>query len=200
MTASYQMDLRKELYMNHRTTLSLAAALFFSASLAHAADVRTDYDHKANFEIYHTYSWGTVKTANPFYVDRIKQAVDKDLQAKGWRMVPQGGNATVFATGSVKNEQEVETMYNNVGGGWGGGWGWGGWGGFGDGGLGEANSTTVQQPVGHLVLDIFDSSNHQLLFRGISNSDLSKHASKNTKNLDKDVDKMFKDFPPKGKA
>ncbi len=183
------------------TMLSTAGALLLAATFAQAADVRTDYDHSINFENYHTYSWGTVQTDNPLYVDRIKSAVNQDLQAKGWQMVPSGGSATVFAIGSVKNEQELETTYNNFGGGWGRGFGYRGFGGgFGGGGFGEATTTTQQQPVGHLVLDIFDSSNHALLFRGMSDNDISKKSEKNVKNLDKDIDKMFKNFPPKSKG
>ncbi|RRA48502.1 DUF4136 domain-containing protein [Acidipila sp. EB88] len=179
--------------------LALSATTLCLALAAHAADVRTDYDHQASFANYHTYSWGTVKTDNPLYVDRIKSAVNADLQAKGWQMVPSGGSATIFATGSIRNEQQIETMYSGMGGGWGGGWGWNRFGGgFGGGGLGEATTTTTQQPVGNLVLDIFDTANHQLLFRGISSEDLSKNADKNTRNLNKNIDKMFKNFPPKG--
>ncbi len=80
---------------------------------------------------------------------------------------------------------------------------WGGWGAvggarvYGPGVFGNATTSTTNQPVGHLVVDIFDSSNHQLLFRGISDDNLSKHADKNTKNLNKNVDKMFDKFPPK---
>ena len=178
-----------------RTTLVLAATLLASAVSASAADVRTDYDHNANFESYHTYSWGDVKTDNPLYVDRIKSAVDKDLQAKGWQLVPSGGSTTVFANGNVQNEQQVETYYNNFGGGWGRGWGFRG---FGTGsGFGEATSTTTQQPIGHLVIDVFDGTSHQLLFRGMSDNAISKNSDKNTRNLEKDVDKMFKNFPPK---
>jgi hypothetical protein len=114
--------------MKHYATLSLTGALLLSGTLALANNVRTDYDHGANFSSYHTYSWGTVKTSNPLNEDRVKAAVDKDLQAKGWQLVVSGGSATVFATGNVKNEQEAETMYDGMGGGWGGGWGWGGWG------------------------------------------------------------------------
>jgi hypothetical protein len=187
--------------MKHYTSLSFAAALLLSGTFALANNVRTDYDHGANFSSYHTYSWGTVKTSNPLNEDRVKAAVDKDLQAKGWQLVASGGSATVFATGNVKNEQEAETMYDGMGGGWGGGWGWGGFGGFGGGfgmgGFGEADTTVENQRVGHLVVDVFDASSHHLLFRGVADYDLSNKASKNTKNLDKDISDMLKKFPPK---
>jgi hypothetical protein len=183
--------------MKHHTVLSLTAALLLSGTFSQASNVRTDYDHGANFLNHHTYSWGSVKASNPLNEDRVKAAIEKDLQAKGWQLVASGGNATVFATDNVKSEREAETMYDGIGG----GWGWGGWGGFGGGfgmgGFGEANTTEENQRVGHLVVDIFDVSSHHLLFRGVADDDLSNKASKNTKNLDKDVNDMFKKFPPK---
>ncbi len=189
------------------TTLSFAAALLLSTSFARA-DVHTDFDHQADFSRYHTYSWGNVKTDNPLNVARIKSEVDQDLQAKGWQLMPSGGSTTIFVTGNIKNEQELETFYNGFGGGWGGGRGFGGFGGgFGGGGFGggfggsgESTTTANNIPVGHLVLDIFDNSNHNLLFRGTANNDVSTKADKNTKNIDKDIDKMFEKFPPKEKA
>ena len=64
--------------------------------------------------------------------------------------------------------------------GWGGGWGWGGWGGFGGGfgpgGFGDSTTRIENQRVAHLVLDIFDSTNHHLLFRGVTDRDLSNNS------------------------
>ena len=65
-------------------------------------------------------------------------------------------------------------------------------------GWGEATTTVTTHPVGSLVVDIFDNQTKSLMFRGISASNLHQNAAKNTKELDKDIDKMFKDFPPKG--
>src|SRR6201995_2934193 len=78
--------------------LMTVVALMGSSLAAFAGDVRTDYDHTANFSQYNTYSWGKVQTSNPFFVTRIQQAVDKQLQAKGWTLMPTGGSVTVFAT------------------------------------------------------------------------------------------------------
>ena len=189
--------------MKHASHLALAAALLFASSVAaFAGDVRTDYDHGANFAQYHTYSWGQVKTSDPFYVARIKQAVDQQLQAKGWQLMPSGGTVTVFASDNLHNQKETQTMYDGIGGGWGGGWGWGGWG-WGGGwagpgfGSGEATTTTTNQTVANLVIDLFDSGSKNLLWRGLSTEDLSTNAGRNTKQLDGDISKMFKEFPPK---
>jgi Domain of unknown function (DUF4136) len=187
--------------MKFRANFILAAVLLLGFSVAALADnVRTDYDHGANFSQYHTYTWGNVKTSDPFYVPRIKQAVDKQLQAKGWQLVSSGASVTIFATDNVHNQKEVQTMYDGIGGGWGGGWGWGGWGWGGmayPGGFGDATTTTSNQPVANLVIDLFDGNSKNLLWRGLATQDLSTNAGKNTKSLNADISKMFKDFPPK---
>ena len=175
----------------------LLAGLFLSPAFADT--VTTDHDHNANFAQFHTYSWGEVKTADPFYVSRIRERIDHDLQARGWQLVPSGGDTTVFAEGNVRNEKQVETYYNGYGGGWGGGWGWGGWGRRGP-GFGTATTNTVNQPVGSLVIDIFANSNKKLVWRGMMERDLSNKSSKNISGLNKGIDKMFKDFPPKTEA
>ena len=183
--------------MQTRRLFPILAALFFVTALTLFADnVKTDYDHSVSFSRYHTYSWGDVKTSNPLFVDRIKQAVDRQLSEKGWQLVPSGGNAIIFAVGNVQNQQQIETFYNGLGPGWGGGWGWHHWGWGMGGGFGEATTTTTNQPVGNLVLDIFDSQNRQLIFRGISSAELSNNSDKNVKKLDKDIAKMFDKFPP----
>jgi hypothetical protein len=186
--------------LKHGFNLALTGAILLATSVAAlAGDVRTDYDHGANFGQYHTYSWGKVQTSNPFYVDRIQQAVDKQLQAKGWQKVDSNGSVTIFSSDNVHNQKEVETIYNGWGGGWGGGWGWGGWGwGIGyPGGFGDATTTTSNQPVAHLMVDIFDGNSKKLLWRGLATEDLSNNSAKNTKSLDSDINNMFKKFPPK---
>jgi Domain of unknown function (DUF4136) len=182
--------------------LILAGALLLGSSVIALGDnVRTDYNHQANFSQYHTYCWGKVQTSNPFYVDRIKAAVDKQLQAKGWQLVPSGGSVTVFASDNLHNQKETQTMYDGFGGGWGGGWGWGGWG-WGGGwadpvGFGDATTTTSKQPVSNLVIDLFDGGSKNLLWRGLATADLSTNAAKNTNSMNNDIAKMFKGFPPK---
>lgn len=193
--------------MKRHLHLLLAGALLFGSSIVALGDnVRTDYNHQTDFSKYHTYSWGKVQTTDPFYVARIQQAVNQQLQSKGWQLAPSGGSVTIFATDNLHNQQETQTMYNGLGGGpwgggWGGGWGWGGWGwggGWaGPGGLGEATTTTTTQPVSNLVIDLFESSSKNLLWRGLATQNLSTNAARNTKSLDNDIANMFKGFPPK---
>jgi Domain of unknown function (DUF4136) len=179
--------------------LLMVIVIMGSSLVAFAGNVRTDYDHTVNFSQYNTYSWGKVQTSNPFFATRIQQAVDKQLQAKGWTLMPTGGAVTVFATDNINNQQQVQTMYDNLGAGWGGGWGWGGWGwggGWGNGPVTATTSTTNQQ-VSNLVIDLFDGTSKKMLWRGLATEDLSSNANRNTNMVDGDINNMFKNFPPK---
>jgi len=169
-----------------RITASLGLTLALAA-VSLAQHVKTDYDHNADFGQFKTYSWEKVQTKDPLLVDRIKAAVNSALAAKGWTEVPSGGDAEVFAIETTQNQQTLDTFYN----GFGGGRRWGGFGGF-----GSATTTVETYSVGTLVVDLFDAKTEKLIWRSSSSDTLSNNAEKNTKNLDKGVNKMFQHFPP----
>lgn len=167
--------------------LSLAGACLLFAS------VSTDYDKSADFGKYHTYSWIGVSATDALWQDRIKNDVNQQLTAKGWTMSPSGGDAAVSAFGRVKNEQTLNTFYDGLGGGWGWRRGWGG-------GVETASTTVENTPVGTLVVDVFDGSSKKLIWRGMSSDTVSSKPAKNEKKLEKDVESMFKKFPPPSKG
>ena len=185
---------------SHLFAAAFACAAFSLLPATVRADsIKTDFDHKANFTSYHTYSWGNVKVTDQFNADRIKNSVNDLLQQKGWKEVPSGGQVTIMATDNIHSEQEAETYYNGMGGGWGMGWGWG-WGGWGmaSGGLDEmATTTTTDVRNAHVVVDMFDASSKALLWRGVSRGELSNNSDANRKHLHEDIAKMLKNFPPK---
>ena len=166
----------------------LLAGAALAAFPACAQEIHTDYDHSANFSQYHTYSWGRVHTSDPLYEDRIRRDVDRELQSKGWRLEPNGGQVIVTAVGAKQNKQEYQTFYT----GFGPGWGWRGWR-----GMGETETTVDNVPVGTLVLDFYAGSSHHLLWRGTSQDTLSNNTDKNVDKVKKAVDKMLDKFPPK---
>lgn len=169
----------------HYALITLAVLALSSITFA---DVHTDYDKKADFSHYKTYQWVKVQTSNPLWEQRIRDAVDKDLQAKGWQRVESGADVALTAVGSTQNRQEYQTFYNGLGPWW--------WRGFGD----ETTTTVQNYTVGTLVLDMYDAQNHRLIWRGVSTDTLSHKPSKNEKKLDKAVEKMFDKFPPKGQG
>jgi hypothetical protein len=172
-----------------KLTFVLVGMMLLLAGRTSAQQVKTDYDRGANFAQYKTYSWEQVKTKDALDVDRVKSAVNAALAAKGWSQVNSGGDVSIIAVETTQNQQSLNTFYDGFGGGW-------GWRRFGGGGFGEATTTTDTYKVGTLVVDLFDTKTKQLLWRGTSSDTLSNNSDKNIKNLDKGVEKMFKQFPP----
>jgi hypothetical protein len=172
-----------------RVVFALMGMMFLFAGKSSGQQVKTDYDRSANFGQYKSYSWEQVKTQDPLLVDRIKNSVDAALAAKGWTQVDSGGDVSIVAIEITRNRQTLNTFYDGFGGGW-------GWRRFGGGGFGEATTTTQTYKVGTLVVDLFDTKTKKLVWRGTSSDTLSNNSNKNIQNLDKGVEKMFKQFPP----
>ena len=173
-----------------RTIFASVGIVLLFASASFAQQVKTDYDRSANFSQYKTYSWEKVQTQDQLWVDRIKEAVNTALAAKGLTPVESGGDVAIVAIEMTKNQQTLNTFYD----GFGGGWGWRRGGGFG--GFGDATTTTDTYKVGTLVVDLFDAHTKKLIWRGSASDTLSDKSDKNIKNLDKGVQKMFDHFPP----
>jgi hypothetical protein len=169
-----------------RTAVCTVFFLFVLGN-ALAQQVKTDFDHQANFSQYKTYSWQTIKPANSLWDARIKSAVDAQLTAKGWTQVDNGGDVAIVAIATSHTEKTLQTFYDGMGGGW-------RWRGFG--GIGEATTTEQDYKEGTLIIDMYDGKTKQLIWRGSSEDTVSNNAEKNEKNLDKGVVKMFRKFPP----
>jgi hypothetical protein len=170
-----------------RVFVALALVVVFFSIPAMAQQVETDYDHSVNFDQYHTYSWGHVHSTDPFFEQRIREAVDRKLQEKGWQVAPAGGDVTLTAVAIKKNQPEYTTFYDGLGG----GWRWHGW------GEGMATTTVDKIPIGTLVIDVYDTSTKHLVWRGLAHDQLSDKPDKDTKKLEKAVDKLFDKFPPR---
>ena len=180
-----------------RTALLGAAVAvpFAAAPSLSAQSVSTDYDHHAQFENYHTFSFYKIQTDDPLYQQRLRDDISKDLEAHGLQMVPSGGDLAITAIGGVQNKQEYNSFYTGLGPGF--GWrGWGGWGG-GWGGEGVTNTTVENVPVGTLMVDLYDTNTHNLVFRGKATADVKKNSEKEAALVQKSIDKMFDHFPPK---
>ena len=114
----------------------------------------------------------------------MKDAIDKELAAKGWTQVPSGGDVALVAVEKTSFHQQYNTSYDGFG-----GWRWGG--------MGDATTTVDNYKVGTLIVSMFEGNSKRLICRGTSTSDLSGNPANNTKKLDKDVQKMLKNFPPR---
>ena len=59
-----------------------------------------------------------------------------------------------------------------------------------------ATTTVDKIPVGTLVVDLYDTNSAQLVWRGEAQDQLSEKPDKDTRKLNKAVEKMFEKFPP----
>ena len=170
--------------MKSRFPLFLVGAVaLIMAIRVFAMDIKTDFDHHANFSGYKTYSWAKVDTSDPLWNDRVKEAVDRALTAKGLTPVASGGDLSLVAVGTTRDKPTLRTFYDGFG-----GWMWGGF----------ADATTYEEnyTVGTLVVDMFDTNTKKLVWRGSASDALSGKPEKDEKKVDKAVAKMFEHFPP----
>ena len=164
-----------------------------ACSVAYGQDVRTNYLPGTDFSKYHTYKWvliGESGAPDQILDAQIRQSIDSQLAAKGLTRVDTE-KADVLIRYRVGVTKEREWNANTTG--------WGPFGGWFDGGMATATSSTIN--VGTLVLDIYDPAAKQLVWTGSASKtiDSSKDPQKIQKNLNKAMQKLLKDFPPKQK-
>ena len=166
---------------------SAAVVCFALTGCPSSARVTTDYNHNTNFAQFRTFSFADVQTDNPFFEQRIKDGVSKDLEAKGLREMPAGGDLEITAVGAVHNHREYQTFYSNPG------FGYYWWGGFGP---GYTKTRAIHYRVGTLVLDMYNGRTKHLVWRGTAADGLGHSPKRNTSRLKAVIDTMLKNFPP----
>lgn len=160
----------------------LALALSCSAL---AQKVTVDWDHNVhNFTSFHTYQWvkPARQSANPLMDQRIVEAVDAQLTAKGMRQVDSHPDVLVTYRTGVQRQQSATVM---------------GTGPRRFGGMGTIVPNVSN--AGTLVVDISDGTSRQLLWRGSAADTLSDKPEKNSQKIKKAVTNMFKKYPPTSK-
>src|SRR3569833_16202 len=168
----------------------LLASLTLSVTCLFAKTV-VDYDHFVNFSNYHSYSWAGVNIPESLWKDRVTNAIDIQLLAKGWRKVENDADTSVIAVGSAHTEQTVEAWYNGIPGGWAHrGWPWG-----------PRHPTVIIDHirVGELHIDIFDARTKKILWHASAADTLSGDPEKNQKKLPRAIAELFRKFPPPAK-
>jgi hypothetical protein len=175
-----------------KRVFAVAVLSLFVSTLAFAQKTNIDWDRSTNFANYHTYMWETSPNpAHGLWGPRITDAVDKQLQAKGLTKVDSNPDLWVVYSNSMHDQKSVV----GTGYGFGPSWGWGAWGGYG----GPVTYNTYVTKLGTLVVELADAKNKQLLWRGSATNTISDNSNKNISNLDKSVNKLFQNFPPKDK-
>src|SRR6185436_8483813 len=124
----------------------IATLLFLTASVAFAQKIKTDYDHAVNFAKYKTFSWlkEPVTPKDPLMKQRIIDAVNMQLRARGLKLVDSNGDLALAVNVATEEKQTLNTFYGGMG-----GWVWG---------MGGVATTTVETYTeGTIVADLFDA-------------------------------------------
>jgi hypothetical protein len=171
--------------------------LFLAAGTAVAQDVRYNFDKDTDFSRFKTYRWVPMKDApkvDDLLDKQIKDTIDAELAKKGLTKTDADTADLYIGYQAGVGTEKQFTSYNT---GWGYGPGWyrGGWYG-GGGGMTTGQTSTIY--VGQLALDMNDSKNHDLVWRGIVSKTIDPKAKpeKRQKNLTKAVAKLLKNYPP----
>jgi hypothetical protein len=156
-------------------------------TLTRAQDVSTNSMPGTDFSKYHTYKWVTIEGAaqpNQIVDAQIKQSIDSQLATKGLTKTDSDKADLYIGYQASIGHQTQWNAYGT------GGLRWGG-------GMGTATSSTIS--TGTLVLDMYDPSTKKLVWTGRVSKTLDPGANqeKKQKNLDKAMQKLLKNFPPK---
>lgn len=161
---------------------------FLATTFALAQDVKYNFMPGTDFSKYHTYKWVNIEGGshpNQIMDAEIKQAVDSQLSTKGLTKTDDE-KADLYVGYQIAVDQEKQWNAYGMGGGvrWG--------------GMGSATSSTIN--VGTLVLDMYDPGTKKLVWTGNATKtiDPSSNQEKNQKNLNKTMQKLLKNYPPKG--
>lgn len=182
--------------------LILAAVLAGCSTI----EVNHDYDPKANFAGLKTYEW--LKEAqkptgdpridgNTILENRIHQAVDTELAARGFKKVTSNADFLVAYHVSLDKQRSVQTLnsYYGYGPGWGYGYGAsyrpGYW-------AGSPETYVYEYEEGTLILDIVNPKNKELMWRGSAQDEVHFKSTpeKDQAQLNEAVHMMLESFPP----
>jgi hypothetical protein len=182
----------KEKEMMYRTRMKVAAVgalvliVLLAGSSTPAQEVHSDAMPGVNFAKYHTYKWVPIEGGshpNQIADAQIKASVDTQLATKGLTKTDDD-KADLYIGYQTSVDKEKQWNAYSMGG-------------ARFGGMGSATSSTISNRT--LVLDMYDPATKQLVWTGQATKTLnpSQNQEKNQKNLDKAMQKLLKNYPPK---
>ena len=177
-----------------RTARKLLWAVVPFVAACSSIEVHTDYDNTVDFSRFKTYYWAKTPTTtrNPLMAPRIVAAIDGQLLAGGWTRAQEGqADAAVAAHVTTREQERIDTMYNNMGPGWigpGGGPGWSR--------SGMSSSTVTVFTVGTLIVDILDAKTRSAVWHGMATGTVDNDVQDTQQKVNEAVQKIFQNFPP----
>ena len=173
-------------------------ALTFGVGACTTANVgvSSDFDHAVNFRAYKTWAWypkqandtegGPAKGYESFTDQRIRDAVSKDLTAKG--LTETASNPDVYVAYSVRIENKQQVS----GPGYGYGYPYYGYG-YGFGGYPYGGSYNYK--AGTVIIDIVDAKRKELAWRGTGQAQLNQNSISEEETY-RIVNSVLGNYPP----
>jgi len=175
------------------TNFIIAVVLTAFLSSCSSLDISTDFDPTQDFSKYKTYRWARIKERDPNDIlsknlmlrKRVQVAVNNGLKEKGFTKLDRGKpDFIVFVHAGI--QQRTNVYYH-------GGYHYGGWcGPYG------SYSSVSHYKQGTLVLDIVDTEEKELSWRGIASDVVQSYSDPEAlqEELDYVISIMLEDFPP----
>ncbi len=168
------------------TVFFLTVCATVLAQSCSSINVSHDYDPQANFNNLKTFSWLSFPQkaeVNQLVVRRIKDAVTRELVAKGLSENSRNPDFLIAMHGATKEKLDIQDWgYSSPGAAY-----WG-----------QRDITVQQYTEGTLILDFVDAKSKQMIWRGVASGAVDPGASpeKRTKRINEGVAKLLAKFPP----
>ena len=180
--------------------IAVTVCSLLAASGALAQTVKVNWQADAPFADYRTYAWKESKNEGAqFYQQWVEKDADAVLSEKGLHRVAVDENPDLYVYYHMVTQEVMDSTTTDDGFGWGGGrWGRrGGWGGWGP---DIAETEARPRMMGILAVDLVDVKRKQMVWRGQATEDSISNSQKgDEKQVQKSLEKMFKQYPPKEK-
>ncbi|PZF73628.1 DUF4136 domain-containing protein [Taibaiella soli] len=158
--------------------------------------VTTDYDRKADFSKYKTFSLYVPEekneTISQLNRSRIESAVKAEMVKKGLQEASSNPDVLVNVVTIIKNEQQVTANTNYYGyGGYYRPYGWGG-------GMASGYTTynVTDYKDGSLIVEVVDANTKSLVWEGIGNQEIDKPMENPDQQIQGIVAKIMAGYPP----
>jgi hypothetical protein len=188
--------------MSRLFSLLLISSLFACSSSNF--QVKSDYDRNADFDAYKTFAIGTVKMdekrISEYDRARIVRAVETNLRSKGMKRDTSNPDVVLALYLDIESFKEQKASVGM-------GVGLGSYGYYGGANVAVGGSVPIYDTgeKGHLVIDIIETQEMNLVWRGQGNKTLdpsiqNKDFDEQDKRLQKVIDYLMAGYPPEIKA
>jgi hypothetical protein len=164
----------------------LTAALVLMATPAVGQKISIDHDDSIDFSHFITFvvveTGNDLKETDPLVHDRVIAAIKTQLTAVGMEEVEEGPQLTITYHASEEEDTRINSTYDGLG--------WGSSGTRGMPGVSKTDSNIVTYTTGTLIIDISESIEKKLIWRGTAPGVLAGKPQKKAKRINRAIEKL----------